>query len=260
MIESGLNEPDSADGFERGRYFWNPQTQAFAVETLVDTNGADGLSGANGVDGTTVAVSGADITLTFPVWACDGTPADPCVYTATRVVSSPGSLAGAWYGGNPTLADSSRCSSSWMTAATTSRRTATAALPAIRNGIDGIEKGTWTWNAVTGNFSTSTTVDTNRDWGLNAQFPLPGSQDTLTVQLTPDGLGLVAPGFTNLTRVIDPATIPVITSPLTANGTAGQPFAYPIAATNATSYSASTLPGGLSLNTGTGEITGYAGE
>ena len=79
MIESGLNEPDSADGFERGRYFWNPQTQAFAVETLVDTNGADGLSGANGVDGTTVAVSGADITLTFPVWACDGTPADPCV-------------------------------------------------------------------------------------------------------------------------------------------------------------------------------------
>ena len=60
--------------------------------------------------------------------------------------------------------------------------------------------------------------------------------------------------------MIDPATIPVITSPLTANGAAGQPFAYPIAATNATSYSASTLPGGLSLNTGTGADHRYAGE
>jgi hypothetical protein len=187
-IESGLTEPDSADGFERGRYFWNPSTQAFAVDTLVDTNGATGLSGANGIDGTTVVVSGANITVTLPASAGCGALDGPCVYTGTRVAISPGSLAGAWYAGNPVLADTSNLLVLLDDGSYYFAQDGDSSPAGDPNGVDGIEKGSWTWNAVTGNFSTQTTVDTNREWGLNAQFPLPGSQSALTVQLTPDQL------------------------------------------------------------------------
>ena len=50
---------------------------------------------------------------------------------------------------------------------------------------------------------------------------------------------------------------PVITSSLTASGTQGVAFSYQITASGApTSYSATGLPSGLSLNTSTGAITG----
>lgn len=50
---------------------------------------------------------------------------------------------------------------------------------------------------------------------------------------------------------------PAITSSLTANGAAGQPFSYQITATNApTGYQASGLPAGLVLNASTGLIAG----
>jgi hypothetical protein len=189
LIESGLTEPYSADGFERGRYFWNPQTQAFRVDTLVDTNGLSGWSGANGFDGMTVAVLGDVITVTLPAESgCAGTPQDPCVYTGTRVAIGPGSLAGAWYAGNPTQADSSVVLVLLNDGSYYFAQDGDSSPSGDPNGIDGIEKGTWLWNAVTGNFSTVTTVDTNREWGLNAQFPLPGSQASLTVQLAPDQL------------------------------------------------------------------------
>jgi hypothetical protein len=50
---------------------------------------------------------------------------------------------------------------------------------------------------------------------------------------------------------------PVITSPNTANGTVGQSFGYQIAANNSpTSFSATGLPAGLTVNTSTGLISG----
>lgn len=50
---------------------------------------------------------------------------------------------------------------------------------------------------------------------------------------------------------------PVITSPLTASGALGVPFSYQIGATNApTSYGATNLPPGLTVNTSTGVISG----
>ncbi|MGV7105901.1 GEVED domain-containing protein [Flavobacterium sp. U410] len=50
---------------------------------------------------------------------------------------------------------------------------------------------------------------------------------------------------------------PIITSSLTASANTGAAFTYDITATNApTSYSASGLPAGLSINTTTGQITG----
>jgi hypothetical protein len=180
-IESGLAEADAADGFERGRYSWDPQTQAFAVDTLVDTNGATGLSGINGVNGTTLAVSGANITVTFPAWAC--VPPDPCMHQGTRVAISPGSLTGAFYAGDLTQADTSIVIALLNDGTYYFAEDGPIDDP---DGIDGIERGTWTWNAVTGDFSFSTTLDTNGQWGLNSGA-VPGS-GTRTVQLTPDQL------------------------------------------------------------------------
>jgi hypothetical protein len=54
-----------------------------------------------------------------------------------------------------------------------------------------------------------------------------------------------------------PGTPPVITSSLSASATQGVPFSYQITATNSpTSFNATGLPGGLSVNTSTGFITG----
>jgi hypothetical protein len=57
--------------------------------------------------------------------------------------------------------------------------------------------------------------------------------------------------------LIPPGAAPVITSQNTASGTVGIAFSYQITATNnPTSYGAAPLPGGLSVNTATGLISG----
>ncbi|MEQ1517196.1 MAG: choice-of-anchor D domain-containing protein, partial [Usitatibacteraceae bacterium] len=53
------------------------------------------------------------------------------------------------------------------------------------------------------------------------------------------------------------AAAPVVTSPATASGVVGSSFTYQIVATNGpTSFGATGLPPGLTVNTGTGQITG----
>jgi len=53
------------------------------------------------------------------------------------------------------------------------------------------------------------------------------------------------------------SAVPTITSSLTANGTYGTPFTYTITATNTpTSFAATGLPSGLTVNTATGQISG----
>lgn len=66
-------------------------------------------------------------------------------------------------------------------------------------------------------------------------------------------------GTATLTLTVSPATVsaPAITSAATAAGTVSQPFSYQIVASNSpTSYGATGLPAGLSVNTSTGRITG----
>ena len=205
LIEPSVASPAASAGFEKGRYFWNPQTQAFAVHTLVDTNGESGLSGVNGLDGITGAISGDQGTLTLPPVSGCGASHEPCVNTSTRIAIGPGSLAGAWYAGNPTLADSSNVLVLLNDGSYYYAEDGPVGDP---NGIDGIEKGTWTWNAVTGNFSTVTTVDTNGEWGF-------GSQSALTVQLAPDQLRL---SFSDGSETFTFARV-VVASAVTLTGT-----------------------------------------
>lgn len=57
--------------------------------------------------------------------------------------------------------------------------------------------------------------------------------------------------------VIETAPVPVVSSAASASGIVGNSFSYQIAATNSpTSYSASSLPAGLSLNSASGLISG----
>ena len=61
----------------------------------------------------------------------------------------------------------------------------------------------------------------------------------------------------SLMGITDELGVPTITSPSTASGTVGQAFSYQITATNSpTSYAATGLPSGLSLNTSSGLISG----
>ena len=67
----------------------------------------------------------------------------------------------------------------------------------------------------------------------------------------------VGTGTAVLTLVVNPAGAPAITSPLSATFTVGQPSSYQITATNSpTSFNATGLPMGLTVNTGTGLISG----
>src|SRR5205823_997537 len=80
----------------------------------------------------------------------------------------------------------------------------------------------------------------------------PGTASVTVVNPPPGG------GTSNaVTFTITVPPTPVITSPLTATGTVGTAFSYQITATNCpSSYNASPLPPGLSVNTSTGLISG----
>src|SRR6266566_4782728 len=74
-----------------------------------------------------------------------------------------------------------------------------------------------------------------------------GSPYTVTISATNSG----GTGSGTLTLTINPPPPPVITSSLTATGTVGVAFSYTITATNnPTSYTATGLPPGLSLGSG----------
>src|SRR5207249_938074 len=80
-----------------------------------------------------------------------------------------------------------------------------------------------------------------------------GSPYTVTISATNSG----GTGSATLTLTINPPPPPVVQPPLSATGQVGVAFSYTITATNnPTSYNATGLPAGLSVNTSTGVISG----
>jgi hypothetical protein len=72
-----------------------------------------------------------------------------------------------------------------------------------------------------------------------------------------DPLSGLYSSYSNVASATTPAAPPVITSPTSSTGVAGSNFTYQIAATNSpTSFNATGLPGGLSINTANGAISG----
>src|SRR5205814_1644253 len=80
-----------------------------------------------------------------------------------------------------------------------------------------------------------------------------GSPYSVTISATNSG----GTGSATLTLTINPPPPPVIQPPLTATGQVGVAFSHSITATNnPTSYNATGLPPGLTVNTTTGVISG----
>ena len=154
MAEDGNTnlDPSGQDGMERGTYSWNPVSGAFSYHTLVDTNGEWGLS-HSAISNLTV--SGDVITLT----------ADVNNITLARIVSPESPIVGSWHRTNM------RQSNSEGVITFLSDGTYFMADDGNSNldpsGQDGMERGTYLWNPVSGAFSYHTLVDTNGEWGLS---------------------------------------------------------------------------------------------
>ncbi len=93
----------------------------------------------------------------------------------------------------------------------------------------------------------------NTATGLISGTPTAAGTSTVTLSATNSG----GTGNATLTLTVAVPPAPVITSATTANGTVGSAFSYQITATNSpTSYGATGLPAGLTVNTATGLISG----
>jgi len=97
------------------------------------------------------------------------------------------------------------------------------------------------------------TVNTNT--GLISGTPTTAGSSPVSISASNDGGTGTAD--LQLTIAAAPISVPVINSAATANGRVGQPFSYQITASgNPTSYAATSLPRGLTLNPNTGRISG----
>ncbi len=156
---------DHGPGFERGRYHWNPVTGALTFTTLQDTNGSYGFSGGNGVP-IPVSVSGDTLDIGFGA------------IVLTRVANPAGSIVGGWVFGDPRVDDSSG-----IVIFGADGRVLLAEDGGSAQHPDGVEAGTYTWNAG-GALSLTVTLDTNG--GLGAADG-PGTHSVMTL-LSPDEL------------------------------------------------------------------------
>src|SRR5204862_3890128 len=95
-------------------------------------------------------------------------------------------------------------------------------------------------------------LSVNTSTGVISGTPTTAGTYCVTIRATNAG----GTGSATLSLAINPAT-PVIQPPFTATGQVGVAFSYTITATNnPTSYNATGLPAGLSVNTSTGLIFG----
>ncbi|MDP2030723.1 MAG: PEP-CTERM sorting domain-containing protein [Thiobacillus sp.] len=142
---------DSAHtGIEWGTYSWNDITGEVTATSLGDTNGNWGLAGD--VDGPQyMSIAGNVLTMTQP--GCSG----DCGGVADRVLHPAGSIVGTWLfppdvGSITFFADGSYIHGQ----------------EANEFGLSGIERGTYSWDSVTGALvATSIIIDTNSESGLS---------------------------------------------------------------------------------------------
>lgn len=143
-------DPSGQPGIERGTYTWNPATGAFTAQVITDSNGEWGFSdlGVGELVNLTVSLDGNSLLFNG-------------IAFATKVKESSSSpIIGSWFtpdaGGG--IAITFLDGTNYM-----------MAHDGVQNswGQRGIERGTYTWNPVTGAISVVVSVDTNGEWGLS---------------------------------------------------------------------------------------------
>ena len=183
---AGDTGPVNPGGFERGIYTWDAQGR-FAFTFRQDLNGSAGFSEMDGLV-LSATVVGDTLTLRFPVEFCE--PGEDCSggFPLTRVAGGAASIVGGFLGGDAATDDDSFV--------VILLENGTFFFAGDQPDVDGIEKGTYTWDPVTHDFHvTSKVLDTNG--------PDEGANDA-NVVLSPDGLTVTATGpggVTVLTRI-----------------------------------------------------------
>ena len=164
LAEEGVADTDGQSGMERGTYNLDTSAGTLTVTTQVDTNGEWGLSNPEG------GAFGIEVTnnqLTF----IEGTDR----YVATRVEHVENTIVGSWYYRGDVSEPNKLVVITFL-----SDGTYMMLEDSIDDlyGQDGIEVGTYTWNAGTSAFNCIINIDTNGEWGLSDV----GTGITVTVQ------------------------------------------------------------------------------
>jgi hypothetical protein len=183
--------PSGVPGYERGTYAWNASTGALTMHILQDNNGNTGIGAAEGLPGITATIAGSTLTISAPGGGG---------LVGTRVTgASP--IVGGWSFGDAHIADGSAVivflpNGVYFMAQDGDSTVATG----DPSGHDGIEIGTYSWNAATGVLTSSRTpapyIDTNGEWGLSHISP------TSTFKVSADGASLVVYDGTEATSLV----------------------------------------------------------
>jgi len=178
-LESENTDPNGMNGMERGTYTWHAGTGAFTATNAMDTNGQWGL---NPDTPTTITISGDTMDI-------DG-------FSLSRVTgASP--IVGAWTFGN-TLTPGSTGTGVVVFLANNVYFHAESE-NSDPNGMNGMERGTYTWNLMTGAFTAANAVDTNGQWGLNPDTPP-------TITISGDTMDIEGFGLSRVSAVPEPST------------------------------------------------------
>ncbi|TVP78658.1 MAG: hypothetical protein EA353_07865 [Puniceicoccaceae bacterium] len=167
-------DPNGQDGMERGTYTWDRETGDFFVNTLVNTSGGWGLSSdTSGKPNIRVRLNATSFTFMFP----NGEE-----FTLARVISSAANpLVGGWWLDGADAGDDGGAAFIVFLADGIFYMAQDGDSDTDPSGQDGMERGTYTWDAETGTFSVNVITDTNGQWGLSHLGPNP------TITMAPDG-------------------------------------------------------------------------
>jgi hypothetical protein len=194
-VEIGLD----FDGMERGTYTWNEATGELNATTLVDTNGELGIQEPEHHDHT-VTVTGDSLEIITHYGDGDES------FTLQRVVSTDSPIVGGWHYRN---IPGEEFESGIVVLLSNGIYFQTEdLLNDDPNDIDGMERGTYTWNETTGAFTAVVLVDTNGvEIGLNEPLDSIFVVGDILTWSDSDGSG-------TLNRVTNSPANPIIITPL----------------------------------------------
>ena len=194
-----MNDDDTGglDGYERGTYTWSGVNgTSFTVMAIADINGDNGLS-HNDNTSATISITGDIFTATD----FDGEGTGDSILTR---VTGAKDIVGAWYEGDITANDSTAVVvfMSNLTYFTASDEGTDG------DGHPGIERGSYTWVSDTGEFTSSTAVDTDGSSGFS------GAPFITNITISGDIMYLTdseeTGTFNSVTAVPEPSTYAVI--------------------------------------------------
>jgi hypothetical protein len=197
-IEASIVAGDPAHtGLEWGTYSWNESTGAITAHSLGDSNGDWGLAGD--VNGTSYfSVSGNSATLVQA--GCS-----ECTSTLSRILPGASPIVGSWL-----LSDASRGLLS-TTALLADGRYIDASIVDGDSEHTGIEWGTYSWNASSGEIAAHALGDFSGDWGLAGD-----ASGTQYIAVSGTSATIYQPGCADctasLSRILPVAAVPEATN------------------------------------------------